>query len=70
MIFQVIKPTKNKWSPDFRKGNADLPVNPALTRLNGMLGAQVYGEDTYLAEQGFLILDLHGSVGFFIIYDN
>lgn len=38
-----------------------------LSRLNGTLGAQDYGEDTYLAEQGFLILDLHGSVGYFYL---
>jgi hypothetical protein len=54
VIFQVIKPTNFKWSPDFRKGNADLPSSPALARLKGTLGAQIYGEDTYLALAGFL----------------
>jgi len=39
---------------------------PALPRLYKTLVAQNSGEDTYLADRVFSILDLHGSAGYFL----
>ena len=64
VIERLYKPTKENWSPDFGRRDADLPAMASADAVPGRWERKIDREDTTLAKAGFLISVLHGTAGF------